>query len=104
MDQTLNWIKAAGIRAIKTFAQSLASAITIGSSFGDISWTQRLSIAGVAFIFSLVTSLGGLPELKTDGVMTVNMSDPSKDVYSLELNKNPDTLAEMRTVTFTVKK
>ena len=57
------WIKAAGVRAIKTFAQTAASLITVGSVLKDIEWIFVLSSSAVAAIFSLLTSVGGLPEL-----------------------------------------
>ena len=58
------WAKAAGIRAIKTFAQCFISMVTIGQAFVDINWLNVLSVAGVAAIISLVTSLAGLPEVE----------------------------------------
>ncbi len=60
------WIGAAGIRAIKTFAQTAASLITVGAVISDINWTMVFSSAGVAAIYSLLTSLGGLPEIKLE--------------------------------------
>lgn len=58
------WFKAAGIRAIKTFAQTFASMITVGAALSEIDWKAVLSVSLVALIYSLVTSLAGLPELK----------------------------------------
>jgi hypothetical protein len=60
------WIKAAGIRAAKTFAQVFASFITIGMAFTDIDWLYVLSVSFVAAIYSLATSIKGLPELKEE--------------------------------------
>ena len=60
------WIGAAGIRAIKTFAQTAASLITVGTAMNDINWAIVFSTAGVAAIYSLLTSLGGLPEIKLE--------------------------------------
>ena len=62
------WAKAAGVRAIKTFAQSLVSMVTVGQAFVDINWIHILSVSGVAAVISIVTSLAGLPELKKEGV------------------------------------
>lgn len=98
------WLKAAGIRAIRTFAQAAIALLVVGEAVDKTDWKNVLYVAVGAAILSLLTSLAGLPETKTDGVMTVNTSNPSKDVYSLELNKDVSTLAGMRTVTFTVKK
>ena len=61
------WIKAAGIRAIKTFAQTAASLITVGALVSEIQWGMVFSAAAVAAVYSLLTSVAGLPELD-DGV------------------------------------
>jgi hypothetical protein len=58
------WIKAALIRAIKTFAQTGASLITVGAVISDIDWVMIASASAVAFIYSILTSLAGLPEVK----------------------------------------
>lgn len=58
------WIKAAGIRAIRTFAQTAASLITVGTLMSEVSWGVVFSAAAVAGIYSLLTSVAGLPELK----------------------------------------
>lgn len=60
------WIKAAGVRAIKTFAQTFLSFITVGMAIKEIDWIYALSCATVALIYSLITSIAGLPELKED--------------------------------------
>lgn len=58
------WIKAAVRRAIKTFAQTTASLITIGGIIKDTNWELALSAGIVAFIYSILTSIAGLPEVK----------------------------------------
>lgn len=58
------WLKAAGIRAIKTMAQTAISLITVGVALTDINWITILSVCIVAGIASLCTSIAGLPELK----------------------------------------
>lgn len=57
-----NWIKAALIRAIKTFCQTAASMLVVGSAFFDVDWKSILSVSGVALISSLLTSMAGIPE------------------------------------------
>ena len=57
------WIKAAGVRAIKTMAQTALSMITIGQAVLDVNWLNVLSVSLVAGILSLLTSIAGLPEL-----------------------------------------
>lgn len=61
------WIKAAGVRAIKTFAQVAVSLIGTGVvGFTDLDWLQIASVAGVSAVVSLLTSVAGLPEVKVD--------------------------------------
>lgn len=57
------WAKAALIRALKTFAQTLAASIAVSSTLTDAPWLPALSAAGMAALLSLLTSLGGLPEV-----------------------------------------
>lgn len=59
-----NWFKAAGVRAIKTFAQTAASLITVGAVISEVDWGFVFSSAVVALVYSLLTSLAGLPEIK----------------------------------------
>lgn len=58
------WLKAAGIRALKTTAQALAAGIGTTAVLSEIDWPLAVSTALVAGILSLLTSIGGLPELK----------------------------------------
>ena len=58
------WAKAAGIRAIKTFAQTMVGSIAVGAAFNEVDWLRALSVSGVAFVLSMLTSLAGLPEVK----------------------------------------
>ncbi|MBO5089444.1 MAG: hypothetical protein J6C27_00825 [Clostridia bacterium] len=62
--KAIKWLKAAGIRAVKTFAQTAASLVTVGALISEINWTMVLSASAVAFIYSILTSLAGLPEIK----------------------------------------
>lgn len=58
------WFKAAGIRAIKTFAQTMVGAIAVGAAFNEVDWIRAISVSGVACVLSLLTSLAGLPEVE----------------------------------------
>ena len=57
---------AALIRAIRTFAQTFAGCIAVGAAIREVEWLHALSVSGVAFVLSILTSLGGLPEVKTE--------------------------------------
>jgi hypothetical protein len=58
------WAKAAGVRALKTFAQTFASMIAVGAAVSEVDWLRALSVSGVAFVLSIMTSLAGLPEVE----------------------------------------
>ena len=58
------WILAALIRAIRTFAQTFVGFIAVGAALEEVQWLRALSVSGVAFVLSILTSLGGLPEVE----------------------------------------
>jgi hypothetical protein len=62
------WLRAAGIRAIKTFAQSFASMLTVGAAINEIDWKYVASVSVVSAIYSLATSLAGLPEVQNNSL------------------------------------
>lgn len=61
-----NWMKAAGIRAIKTVAQTAIATIGTSMVLSDIDWIMVLSASVLAGGLSLLTSVAGLPELNTE--------------------------------------
>lgn len=60
----VKWIKAAGIRAIKTVAQTAVATIGTTATMGEVDWKMVGSASLLAGILSLATSVAGLPELK----------------------------------------
>jgi hypothetical protein len=58
------WLKAAGVRAIKTVAQTAVSMLTVGQAVLDVNWLNVLSVSLVAGLISLLTSVAGLPEIE----------------------------------------
>lgn len=65
-EKFLEWLKAAGIRALKTAAQTAVATIGVSALMEEVNWLAVGSTALLAAILSLLTSLGGLPELKEE--------------------------------------
>ena len=59
-----SWLKAALVRALKTFAQTAVASITVGAALEEVAWSHVLSVAGLSFVLSMFTSLAGLPEVE----------------------------------------
>ena len=57
------WAKAAAVRAVKTVAQTALASITVGAAISEINWGYIASVAVVAGVASLLTSIAGLPEV-----------------------------------------
>lgn len=58
------WLKCAGIRAIKTMAQTGIALISVGTFMSDINWLQVGSASLLAGILSILTSIAGIPEVE----------------------------------------
>ncbi len=60
----LKWLKAAGIRAIKTVAQTAVAVIGTSAMLDEVNWIAVLSASALSGVLSLLTSVAGLPEVK----------------------------------------
>lgn len=60
------WWKAAGVRAVKTIAQTCIATIGASALLSDVNWITVLSTAVLAGVLSLLTSVAGLPEVKQE--------------------------------------
>lgn len=60
---TIEWLKAAGVRAIKTMAQVAGSMIVVGA-FNETAWSLMLQTTICAGLASIVTSIAGIPEVE----------------------------------------
>ena len=73
-----SWIKAAGIRALKTIAQTAIATIGTSAILSEVDWLAVLSASALAGVLSLLTSIAGLPEVKAE------------NEYGEEVNKGYD--------------
>ena len=63
-DKIKKWLKAAGVRALKTVAQTAIATIGTAAVIGAVDWVAVASASALAGVLSLLTSVAGLPELK----------------------------------------
>ncbi len=57
------WVKAAAVRAVRTLAQTAVAVIGSAAVFSQVDWPTVVSSAMLAFLLSMLTSVGGLPEV-----------------------------------------
>lgn len=90
MKFTLEWLKAAAIRMLRTAAQVALGMITVGMTVKEVDWLNVLSVSLVAAVYSLLTSvITDLPETGNDGTVTVL---PDGDVGGIDLNLDAEDL------------
>lgn len=63
-EKFLSWLKAAGVRAIRTTAQTAVALIPVGVSITEVGWLTVIGTAVLAGVLSVLTSIAGLPEVK----------------------------------------
>lgn len=62
-----DWAKAAGVRAVKTMAQTAVATIGTAAIMSEVNWTMIVSASLLSGVISMLTSVAGLPELDTQG-------------------------------------
>lgn len=102
------FVRAAIIRAIRTFAQTALSLISVGAMLSEVDWGYVASVSAVALIYSVLTSIvTGLPEvdkgsdLSSGDLYICNNGDEPQ--FLLDLNQLPSTISEGDRAVFDVK-
>ncbi len=97
---TLEWLRAALIRAAKTVAQTALGMLTVGAAFEDIQWVKIVSVALVAGIISMLTSVAvNLPEVGSEGTLLIT---PEKGTYQVALDNPVATISKGKPIRITV--
>ena len=63
---TKKWLKASAIRAVKTVAQTAVATIGTSAAMGDVNWVMVASASALSGIISILTSVAGIPEVRSD--------------------------------------
>lgn len=65
-EKTKKWLHCAGVRAIRTVAQTFVASIGTATVMGDVNWPMVLSASVLSGVLSIATSIGGLPEVEKE--------------------------------------
>lgn len=65
-DYWIKWLKASAVRAVKTFAQTAVSLITVGQIITDLNWMEIIGVSATSAVVSMLTSLAGIPEVQKE--------------------------------------
>ncbi len=96
---TKEFFIAALIRAVRTFAQTAVTMITVGQAFMDVNWLNVISISFTAAIICILTAIaGGIPEGDNIGTLHIDTSKLDKDVYKIDVGKNLESLSGKKKV------
>ena len=96
MKFTLEWLKAALIRALRTAAQVALTMLTVGMAVNEVEWMKLLSVSVVAAVYSILTSIvTDLPEVGSDGTIVL---DSAGDISELNIGLNTEDLMKKNTV------
>lgn len=88
---TKEWVKAALVRAIKTFAQAMVAQIGAGSiGIVQFDWMPALSVSAMAAVLSIFTSIAGLPEVQLQQTLYDLDNDPDEDDYEEDDDEEGD--------------
>lgn len=68
----IQWAKAAGVRAVKTIAQTFVATIGTAAVLQDVNWIMVLSASLLSGVISIATSVAGLPEVQTPAIEDTN--------------------------------
>lgn len=77
-DEIKQWLRFAGIRALKTAAQAAVGCIGAGVVLDDVNWISCASASALAAVVSLLTSVAGIPEV-ADGSSVINLKEINQD-------------------------
>ncbi len=104
MRLTKDFLIAALYRAIRTFAQTAVTMLTVGQAFMDVNWLNVLSISFTASVISILTAIGtGLPEGDTVGTLNIDTTDPNKDTYKIDVGANLQGLGNKKKVMLNIE-